>query len=176
MQPFAGLLCLTVMTRWAAPEGFAEFVRGRHADLLRFAHVLCGDRYLAEDLVQDALERAGMAWRRIERQDNPEGYVRKTITNRYLNQIRVMRREQLVDQPPETGTPQKEMPDENLRRLLAQLPRQQRAVIVLRFYLDYSEAQIAETLGCSTGTVKSNASRAMAKLREALIPVKEGAW
>ncbi|WP_246002120.1 SigE family RNA polymerase sigma factor [Allorhizocola rhizosphaerae] len=176
MQPFAGLLCLMVMTRWAAPEGFAEFVRGRHSDLLRFAHVLCGDRYLAEDLVQDALERAGMAWRRIERQDNPEGYVRKTITNRYLNQIRVMKRERLMDSPPETGTPQMEMPDENLRRLLAGLPRQQRAVIVLRYYLDYSEAQIAETLGCSTGTVKSNASRAMAKLREALIAVKEGAW
>lgn len=65
------------MSRWAAPETFAEFVRGRHGDLLRFAHVLCGDRYLAEDLVQDALERVGMAWARIERQDNPEAYVRR---------------------------------------------------------------------------------------------------
>lgn len=161
------------MSRWAAPETFAEFVRGRHGDLLRFAHVLCGDRHLAEDLVQDALERVGMAWPRIERQDNPEAYVRRTITNRYLNKIRVMRREQLTDSPPETGTgfePPFEPPDDRLRRLLAGLPRRQRAVIVLRFYLDYSEQQIAETLGCTTGTVKSNASRAMAKLREALIP------
>jgi len=158
------------MSRWAAPETFAEFVRGRHGDLLRFAHVLCGDRYLAEDLVQDALERVGMAWARIERQDNPEAYVRKTITNRYLNQVRVMRRERLTDSPPESRVPQSEPPDDHLRRLLSELPRQQRAVIVLRFYLDYSEAQIAETLGCSTGTVKSNASRAIAKLRNALTP------
>ena len=158
------------MSRWAAPDTFADFVRGRHGDLLRFAHVLCGDRYLAEDLVQDALERVGMAWARIERQDNPEAYVRRTITNRYLNRIRVMRRERLTDSPPETGTAGYEPPDDRLRRLLAGLPRRQRAVIVLRFYLDYSEQQIADTLGCSTGTVKSNASRAMAKLREALIP------
>ena len=137
------------MSRWAAPESFAEFVRGRHGDLLRFAHVLCGDRYLAEDLVQDALERVGMAWARIERQDNPEGYVRKTITNRYLNQVRVMRRERLTDSVPEglvLQSEQSEPPDDHLRRLLSELPRQQRAVIVLRFYLDYSEAQIAETL------------------------------
>src|SRR5262245_34648171 len=152
------------MSRWAAPETFAEFVRGRHGDLLRFAHVLCGDRYLAEDLVQDALERVGMAWARIERQDNPEAYVRRTITNRYLNRSRVMRRERLTDSPPDPGTSTYEPPDDQLRRLLAGLPRRQRAVIVLRFYLDYSEQQIAETLGCSTGTVKSNASRAMAKL------------
>lgn len=158
------------MSLWAAPETFAEFVRGRHGDLLRFAHVLCGDRYLAEDLVQDALERVGMAWARIERQDNPEAYVRKTITNRYLNRVRVMRRERLTDSPPDIGTADHEPPDGRLRRLLAELPRRQRAVIVLRFYLDYSEQQIADTLGCSTGTVKSNASRAMAKLREALVP------
>ena len=159
------------MSLWAAPETFAEFVRGRHGDLLRFAHVLCGDRYLAEDLVQDALERVGMAWARIERQDSPEAYVRKTITNRYLNRIRNMRRERLTDSPPDTGTTGGyEPPDDHLRRLLAELPRRQRAVIVLRFYLDYSEQQIADTLGCSTGTVKSNASRAMAKLREALVP------
>jgi RNA polymerase sigma-70 factor (sigma-E family) len=157
------------MTRWAAPDTFAEFVRGRHAELLRFAHVLCGDRYLAEDLVQDALEKVGMAWRRIEKQDNPEGYVRKTITNRYLNKIRVMKRERLVETLPDAGVSQQELPDDRLRALLAGLPRQQRAVIVLRYYLDYSEAQIAETLGCSVGTVKSNASRAMAKLRDALV-------
>jgi RNA polymerase sigma-70 factor (sigma-E family) len=157
------------MGQWAAPEDFVEFVRGRHVELLRFAHVLCGDRYLAEDLVQDALERSGMAWHRIEKQDNPEGYVRKTIVNRYLSRIRALRRESLVSSPPEDPQHDREPDDGQMRRLLAALPRQQRAVLVLRYYLDYSEAQIAETLGCSVGTVKSNSSRAVAKLRAALM-------
>ncbi len=151
-----------------APEDFAEFVRGRHVELLRFAYLLCGDRYLAEDLVQEALERTGMAWRRVKRQDDPEGYVRRTITNRYLNRLRALRRERLVGDLPERGYVDREPPDGALWRLLAGLPRKQRAVLVLRFYLDYSEAQAAQVLGCSIGTVKSTTSRALAKLREQL--------
>ncbi|GIH06084.1 RNA polymerase [Rhizocola hellebori] len=151
-----------------APDDFAEFVRGRHVELLRFAYLLCGDRYLAEDLVQDALERTGMAWHRVQRQDDPEGYVRRTITNRFLNRLRALRSERLVGDPPERGYVDREPPDHALWHLLARLPRQQRAVLVLRFYLDYSEAQIAQTLGCSTGTVKSTTSRALAKLRQQL--------
>lgn len=161
--------------RWEAPDSFAEFVRDRHVELLRFAHVLTGDRHLAEDLVQDALERTGMSWRRIRRTDDPEGYVRRAIINRYLNRLRSLRRERLVADPPETGYLDREPADDQAWRLLAGLPRQQRAVLVLRFYLDLSEAQIAETLGCSVGTVKSNASRAMANLRACLsdkTPVK----
>src|SRR5688572_12735301 len=154
--------------RWAAPEQFAEFVHGRHAALLRYAYLLCGDSHLAEDLVQDALERTGMAWRRIERQGEPEGYVRRVITNRYLNRLRSLRRERLVSDAPETGVADVEPSDGSLLRLLACLPRQQRAVIVMRYYLDYSEAQIAAALGCSAGTVKSNASRALARLRREL--------
>jgi RNA polymerase sigma-70 factor (sigma-E family) len=153
---------------WVAPEDFAEFVRGRHVELLRFAYLLSGDRFLAEDLVQDALERTGMAWKRVQRQDDPEGYVRRTITNRFLNRLRSLRREQLVGDLPERGYIDREPPDSALWGLLAQLPRQQRAVLVLRFYLDYSEAQIAQVLGCSTGTVKSTASRALARLRQQL--------
>jgi RNA polymerase sigma-70 factor (sigma-E family) len=151
-----------------APDDFAEFVRGRHVELLRFAYLLCGDRYLAEDLVQEALERTGMAWHRVQRQDDPEGYVRRTVTNRYLNRLRALRRERLVGDLPEHAYVDLEPPDGSLWRMLAELPRQQRAVLVLRFYLDYSEAQIAQVLGCSTGTVKSTASRALAKLRRQL--------
>jgi RNA polymerase sigma-70 factor (sigma-E family) len=167
--------------RWAAPEQFAEFVRGRHAALLRYAYLLSGDSHLAQDLVQDALERTGVAWRRIERQGDPEGYLRRVITNRYLNRVRSLRRERLVSDAPETSVADVEPSDGSLLRLLACLPRQQRAVIVMRYYLDYSETQIADALGCSAGTVKSTASRAIARLRREIgadpqqQPAKEGA-
>lgn len=158
------------MRLWDAPASFDEYVRERHTELLRFAHVLTGDRHLAEDLVQDALERAGLHWRRIRRQDDPEGYLRRTIVNQHISGIRRRRRESLVAAPPEQPSVDGSGRDDAMWRLLATLPRQQRAVLVLRFYLDLSEAQIAEILDCSVGTVKSNSSRAMAKLRAALAP------
>jgi RNA polymerase sigma-70 factor (sigma-E family) len=159
------------MAQWEAPPAFEEYVRSRHAELLRFAHVLAGDRHLAADLVQDALVRAGLGWRRIQRQDDPEGYLRRTIVNGYLNRRRALRRERLVADLPEeqgaaAGRPDAPiLADDEMWAMLATLPRQQRAVLVLRYYLDLSEAQIAEVLGCSAGTVKSNAARALAKLR-----------
>ncbi|GAA4261890.1 SigE family RNA polymerase sigma factor [Dactylosporangium darangshiense] len=163
------------MAQWEAPAAFEEYVRSRHAELLRFAHVLTGDRHLAADLVQDALVRAGLGWRRIQRQDDPEGYLRRTIVNGYLNRRRALRRERLVANLPEQRDTANDarpggavLADDEMWWLLATLPRQQRAVLVLRYYLDLSEAQIAEVLGCSAGTVKSNASRALAKLRTGL--------
>lgn len=166
--------------RWAAPDQFAEFVQVRHAALLRYAYLLSGDPHLAQDLVQDALERAGLAWRRIERKGDPEGYVRRIVANRYLNRLRALRRERLVGELPETSAAFVEPSDGSLLRLLDCLPRQQRAVMVMRYYLDLSEAQIAEALGCSAGTVKSTASRALARLRRELAsdthprPAEEG--
>ncbi len=157
------------MTDWTAPASFEEYVRSRHTGLLRFAHVLSGDPHLAADLVQEALERTGLAWRRVRRED-PEPYVRRVIVNAFLNRRRALRRERLVDAVPERAAVAWEPRDDHLWRLLATLPRQQRAVIVLRYYADLSEAQIAEQLACSIGTVKSNTSRAMAKLRAALAP------
>jgi RNA polymerase sigma-70 factor (sigma-E family) len=160
------------MAIWDAPASFDEYVRGRHGELLRFAHVLCGDRHLAADLVQDALERTGMSWKRLRDQDDPEGYVRRIIVNLYLNRWRRMRRERLVEQVPDQPVPESDSRwDTRLWRMLAQLPRQQRAVVVLRFYEDLTEAAIADVLGCSVGTVKSNSSRALAKLRVALAPL-----
>ena len=156
-----------VVPSWPAPAAFDEYVRTRHAVLLRFAHVLCGDPYLAADLVQDALERTGLAWDRIVDRDDPEGYVRRTIVNRYVNVWRRSRRERVVPAPPERAYQDAEPPDPALWELLATLPRQQRAVLVLQYYEDLSQAEIAQVLGCSIGTVKSNGSRAMAKLRAA---------
>jgi RNA polymerase sigma-70 factor (sigma-E family) len=155
-------------TRWAAPEEFDRFVRERHVALLRFAHVLSGDPHTAADLVQDALERTGMAWHRLQRRDNPESYVRRAIVNGFLNARRRRVRERLVAEPPDRPGPAASSRDEQLWRLLAGLPRQQRAVLVLRFYEDLTEAEIAVILGCRLGTVKSNSSRALAKLRATL--------
>lgn len=95
---------------------------------------------------------------RVQRQEDPEGYVRRIVLNRYLNRMRSLRRERLVARPPEVASADRERDSDEGWRLLAGLPRQQRAVLVLRFYVDLSEAQIAETLGCSVGTVKSNAT------------------
>jgi RNA polymerase sigma factor (sigma-70 family) len=111
-----------------------------------------------------------VSWRRITRRDDPEGYVRRIVVNQFLNRARSLRREWLVAAPPDDVGREQDRVDDEVRGALADLPRQQRAVLVLRYYLDLSEVQIAETLGCSVGTVKSNASRGMAKLRAALAP------
>jgi RNA polymerase sigma-70 factor (sigma-E family) len=147
-------------------EAFDEFVRARLPRLLRFGHALTGSPHAGADLVQDALERTMLAWARIEAKDDPEGYVRRIMVNRNVSIWRRHRKERLVDQMPEQHTAPASERDDTLWEAVKQLPARQRAVIVLRYYEDYSEAQIAATMGCSAGTVKSQASRAMAKLRE----------
>lgn len=155
----------------AERDAFDAFVRARLPALLRFAYALTGDPHTAADLVQDALERTGVRWHKIERQGDPEGYVRRAILNGRISRWRKQRRETLVDCVPERMTSY-EVPgrDEQLWQLLATLPPKQRAVLVLRYYEDMSEVQIAATLGCSPGTVKSQSSKAIAKLRVALSP------
>jgi RNA polymerase sigma-70 factor (sigma-E family) len=162
-----------VAVMWEAPKDFDDFVRSRHVALLRFAHLICGDPHQAEDLVQEALEKAGLRWRSILRPGNPEAYVRRSIVNAHLNLVRRRSRERLVAQAPEpTGYLVPAERDEQLWRVLADLPPRQRAVLVLRFYEDLTEAEAARVLGCSVGTVKSNGFRALAKLR-ALLPAQE---
>jgi RNA polymerase sigma-70 factor (sigma-E family) len=161
------------------PEGFAEFVTARSPVLLRTAFLLCRDWALAEDLLQTALARAWTAWRRIE--GNPEPYVRKILANTYAAWWR--RRwngERPTGRLPEPAGPVADPAggvDERDRvwQALGRLPRRQRAVLVLRYFEDLPVAEIADTLGCSVGTVKSQASRALAKLRldETLLPEGE---
>src|SRR4051812_39380927 len=160
----------------ADAEAFDAFVRARMPSLLRFAHALTGDPHTAADLVQDALERTGMRWSRLDRNGDPEAYVRRAILNGRTSRWRKLHRETLVDALPER-TVHVDPPgrDEQLWQLLATLPQRQRAVIVLRYYEDMSEEQIAETLGCAPGTVKSQASKALAKLRAAM-PAEESSW
>ena len=153
----------------AEAAAFDAFVRARMPALLRFAHALTGDPHTAADLVQDALERTGMRWSKLDRQGDPEAYVRRAILNGRTSRWRKLRRETLVDALPDLrAATEPARHDDDLWRLLATLPRRQRAVLVLRYYEDLSEEQIAATLGCAPGTVKSQASKALAKLRVAL--------
>jgi RNA polymerase sigma-70 factor (sigma-E family) len=156
---------------------FTAFVHARMAALLSYAHVLTGDRAAAEDVVQAALAGTALAWQRIRRRDDPEGYVRRAILNTWLNSRRGPRRhEDVVADVPEPatassvvdGTAQDVVERDAMWRALAMLPPGQRAVIVLRYYEDLTEAEIATVLGCSPGTVKSQAAKAMAHLREQL--------
>ena len=158
----------------ATAEVFDAFVRARQAALLRYGTVLTGDRHRAADLVQDALERTGLAWSRVQRQGDPEGYVRRVMANRNISQWRRLRRERLVDVPPEQSYEDR-TPDDVMWDVLAQLPRRQRTVLVLRYYEDLSEAEIARVLGVAPGTVKSQASKGIAALRAA-IGEREQLW
>ncbi|MEO3780661.1 SigE family RNA polymerase sigma factor [Micromonospora sp. B11E3] len=138
-------------------ETFHEFVVHRSPALSRTAYLLTGDHQLAEDLLQSALARTYRHWRRI-RGGDPEAYVRRAM---YHQQVSWWRRrlpvERLESQPAER--PGDDHSDATALRLsltaaLRQLTPRQRAVIVLRFYEDLTEAQVAEVLGCSVGTVK----------------------
>lgn len=153
-------------------DSFDDFVATRSTRLLRTAYLLTHDRALAEDLVQASLAKAWFAWGRID--SRPEAYVRRIMVNTYSSWWR--RRwngEQPTGELPERHDAHRLHGAENARvdertdlwRALERLPKRQRAVVVLRFYEDLSEAETAEIMQCSVGTVKSQASRALAKLR-----------
>ena len=146
---------------------FDDFVLARSAGLLRTAYLLTHDHALAEDLLQTALAKAWFAWERI---DQHEAYVRRILVTTYATWWR--RRwngEHATDELPEQGgTPdQAEAVGQrhDLWTAMERLPRRQRAVVVLRYFEDLTEAQTAQVLGCSVGTVKSQTSKAFAKLR-----------
>ncbi|MFI6297644.1 SigE family RNA polymerase sigma factor [Nonomuraea sp. NPDC050790] len=143
---------------------FDEFVRARGDALLRYGYVLSGNSEDAADLVQEALARLGDAWHRVLNKHNPEGYVRTTMTRLHINAWRRRHREDLVADVPEKGKPDS-YGDADLWAELQELPRRQRAVLVLRYYEDLSDAEIAEIMGVSRGTVRSQAARALDKLR-----------
>ncbi|WP_040437725.1 MULTISPECIES: SigE family RNA polymerase sigma factor [Aestuariimicrobium] len=152
-------------------SSFDEFVQLRGPALWRSAWLLTGDRQRAEDLVQDALARC---WSKFDRlntaDDNYEAYVRKAIFNAHLGWWRRGTWRERTRELDDTADLRPEVPlassDEgDLARALAGLPRQQRAVIVLRYYDDLTEAQTADLLGVSVGTVKQHAHRALANLR-----------
>jgi RNA polymerase sigma-70 factor (sigma-E family) len=153
----------------AAEAEFSEFVNGRWLQLVRLGFVLTGDRGLAEDLAQTALARAYASWPQVRRAGDPDAYVRRVMVNANHSRFRKRRvAEQLTGTVPEP--PPAEVADGSDNRVtliaaLMSLPLGQRSVVVLRFWLDMTEAQVAQALGCSVGTVKTQGSRALAKLR-----------
>ncbi|BEP14594.1 SigE family RNA polymerase sigma factor [Acidothermaceae bacterium B102] len=152
------------------PQGFHDFVVVRRHGLLRTARLLTGDQYAAEDLTQAALERVWPRWERIVADGEPYAYVRKVMVNTYTSWWRrAWRAEQPTQTLPELVDLEDEYAATDLHdaflRLLATLSPRQRAVLVLRFHEDLTEAATAEALGCSIGTVKSQTARALTKLR-----------
>ncbi len=160
-------------TRGNSRPDFEEFVVVCSDRLLRTAFLLTRDRALAEDLLQTALAKAWFAWNRLDAQ--PEPYVRRILVNTYATWWRRRwRAEQPAEELPERagGDDAGFAMTHDLWVALGRLPRRQRAVVVLRYFDDLSEGDTAEVLGCSAGTVKSQTSKALAKLRvdPALVP------
>jgi RNA polymerase sigma-70 factor (sigma-E family) len=153
---------------------FDEFLREQLSSLVRFAGVLTGDGYLAQDLVQDALVRAHARWGRIGKVDRPDLYVRRMITNGYLSwrrrwAVRTIQPVADTDRLSRATSPDPAVrvaDQDQVLALLATLSRRQRAALVLRFYEGRSDEEIAGILGCTAGTVRSHVSRALAGLRE----------
>ncbi|HZX01364.1 SigE family RNA polymerase sigma factor [Kribbella sp.] len=150
--------------------GFEEFVAARSPALVRTAYLLTHDHALAEDLVQTALAKAWFHWDRI-REDNPEPYVRRILVTTYSSWWRRRWNGEIpTDELPDTAraAPAPHGSGEDgldLWDAIGRLPRRQRAVVVLRFYEDLTEAETARQMGSSVGTVKSQTAKALAKLR-----------
>jgi len=165
---------------------FDEFVRAELGMLARFSGALAGDRHLAEDMLSDALVKVARHWRRISAMDDPAAYVRRVVVTTYLSERRKSQRRRtvstgdlsLLDQPaPDAATAV--IAREEVTALLAGLPPQQKAAVVLRYLLDETDEQIAQALGCTPATVRSHLSRARASLRlttpgGAAVPAEKG--
>jgi RNA polymerase sigma-70 factor (sigma-E family) len=148
---------------------FAAYMAARQASLLRTAYLLTGDRHTAEDLVQTAFAKLYLSWDRVQRRELVDGYVRRILVNEHSSLWRRAwkRNEHSTDILPDQAFVDAHHDGVNdaLWEFMQTLPRKQRAVVVLRYYEDLSEAETAQVLGISVGTVKSQASRALAALR-----------
>jgi RNA polymerase sigma-70 factor (sigma-E family) len=161
----------------ATAPTFEEYAGSAWPSLYRYAYLLTGNHADAEDLAQQTLLKAYRSWSRVEGAESPLAYLRRMLTNTYLSHRRPQKRrlEVLTDAPPEPGS----VPGAAIEDRLAlwphvrSLPPRQRAVVVLRYYEQLSEQEIADVLGCSRGTVKSTAHHALNALRAALDTEKE---
>ncbi|WP_405550442.1 SigE family RNA polymerase sigma factor [Streptomyces sp. NBC_01171] len=158
----------------ARDEEFGKFMAGRWPVLMRTAFLLTGERHAAEDLVQSTLERVYTAWRSVGKADDPDAYVRRVMINLHARRHRRRLKEFLAPRD-DSGLAREEadvgdriaQADDRgvLLQALARLPPRQREAVVLRYWGDLTETQTAQAMGCSVGTVKSNAAKGIAKLR-----------
>ena len=152
-------------------DQFSAFVRTRGTSLYRLATLLTGNPSDGEDLLQIVLEKTYRRWNRLEAVDSPEAYVRQALVNAARSQwrLRMLRREHLLGEPPDAavyGGHRSMLERHALLEALSGLTHQQRSVIVLRFFADQDEAEVARLLGCSVGTVKAHSSRGLQRLRD----------
>jgi RNA polymerase sigma-70 factor (sigma-E family) len=157
-------------------QSFEEYARARAPELIRFAFLLTADWALAQDLVQEALITTHLKWSRIAGMEHPDAYVRRVLTRRFLS----WRRKRSSSETPagldldtlqrrRGGDAAEEVASDDLVwQVLSQLPRRQRAVLVLRYYDDLPDDRIADLLGCATSTVRVHAARGVATLRARL--------
>lgn len=161
------------------PGSFDDFVLVRGGAFVRFGYLLTRDHEAAQDLAQEALGRLYVHWSRVCRSGSPEAYVRRSMLNMLLSW---RRRRSWYE------TPVAQLPDTNavasaaagraerdeMWQLLGRLPARQRAVLVLRFYEDLPDEEIADLLGCTSATVRSHASKALSRLRDDMCPQRQG--
>ncbi|RKT09349.1 RNA polymerase sigma-70 factor (sigma-E family) [Streptomyces sp. 1114.5] len=165
----AALAAVTGTDRWGLD--FEEFAATRWRRLVRTAYLLTGDHHEAEDVVQATFAKVFRSWSRISRLDEPDAYVHRALVNNNLSRHRRRRVRQLLvpvlpDRAHTAGGGHGAVEERSvLLQALAELPPRQRAVVVLRYWEDMGEQQVAEVLGCSLGNVKSQASRGLSKLR-----------
>jgi RNA polymerase sigma-70 factor (sigma-E family) len=160
------------------PEAFTNFAKARSRALHRMAYLMVGDTQFAQDLVQEALTKTYMAWPRLHSHDHAEAYTRKAITTTAISWFRRKgwKGERVTANPPERpGHEHAEAVEQQLwlRSALAELPPRQRAAITLRYFADLSEADTAAAMNCAVGTVKSQVSAGLRKLRQHLDPHRQ---
>ncbi|WP_329361727.1 SigE family RNA polymerase sigma factor [Streptomyces sp. NBC_00669] len=147
---------------------FREFAETRQAQLRRSAYLLCGDWHQAQDLTQTALMKLYAAWGRVTRDGNVDGYARTILTRTFIDQQRKQGwREESVSEPPDLAPTASVTPELRLmmQEALMELPPRYRAVLVLRFWEDWTVEQTAHALQVSPGTVKSQSARGLTRLK-----------
>ncbi|WP_305788645.1 SigE family RNA polymerase sigma factor [Symbioplanes lichenis] len=158
---------------------YEEFAGSRLSGLLRYAVMLTGDPHIAEDLVQETMVRVQLNWRRVARSESPDSYVRKILTNQFTDLRRgswwrrvLLRAEADPAVPVAVDHADRSAERDQVWAMLGSLPRRQRAALVLRYYEDLPDQEIADVLGCAVGTVRSSISRALATLRTELVEAR----
>ena len=164
---------------------FREYFAARRDTVRRTAYMLCGDWHWADDLTQNAFMRLAVSWRKVNDRQALDAFVRTCLVRAYFADLRRVwrRRERSVAEPPDVAVPAEGGSTDRAAFLAAlrRLPPRQRAVLVCRYYQDLDVAATAQTLGCSEGTVRSQAARGLAKLRDLLeengdLTTVEGTW